>query len=90
MIVVGIVVWLAFGSPDFETSLLAVAMFVAGSELLLWRFLFGVDKKGAVGFERVKFGFKQVGNKLESMDGKITNIEKDVGEIRNKLAGRKK
>lgn len=76
--VIGVVLWLAFGSPEFNTSILMAVIFVAGSEILLWKTLFGFDKRTAVGFEKVRGGFKLMNNKL-------INIERDVSEIKSIL-----
>lgn len=62
--VIGLAIWLAFGSPNFENSLLAIIIFVASSEILLWRFLFSLDKKTALGFEKVR-------NKLDNIEDKL-------------------
>lgn len=74
--VIAVAIWLAFGSPDFENSLLMLIIFVAGSEILLWRALFSVDKRSVISFEKIK-------NKLE-------NIEKDINEIKSSLITIKK
>lgn len=90
--VIGILIWLAFGSPEFERSLIAIGIFVASSEIFLWKALFGfdnknferfskLDKKTSVGFERVRSDFKLVNDRLG-------NIEKSVVEIRDSLLGR--
>jgi len=78
IVIIGVSIWLAFGSPDFERSLLMVVIFFAGSEILLWRNLFDRDRKVAVGFERVRSDFRV-------MDGRLVGIEKSVGEIRDIL-----
>ncbi len=87
--IIGISVWLAFCSPSFETSLLTVAIFFAGSEILLWKFLFFYDKKTAVGFEKVRGDLKVMGNKFESIENRLGGIEGGIGEIRDKLIKRR-
>lgn len=78
--VIGIALWMLFGSPTLEVGLVSISLFVAGSEILLWRALFSVDKRTAIGFEKVKFGFERVDNRLK-------NIEKDVNEIKRNIIG---
>jgi len=85
VVIIGVSIWLAFGSPDFQNSLLMVVLFFAGSEILLWRNLFVRDKKVAVGFERVKLDFEKVRSDFRVMDGRLAGIEKSVGEIRDIL-----
>lgn len=78
--VIGIALWMLFGSPTLEVGLVSISLFVAGSEILLWRALFSVGKRTAIGFEKVKFGFERVDNRLK-------NIEKDVNEIKRNIIG---
>ncbi len=78
LIIVGLLIWLAFGSPEFESSLIAIGIFVAGSEILLWRAFFSIDKRTSIGFERVKLDFERVNDKLGG-------IENDVNEMKNTL-----
>src|SRR3989338_1346743 len=90
--IIATVIWLAFGSPEFEKSLLMIMIFVAGSELLLWRTLFAIDKKSSIGFERVRPDFKQVnsrldvmGNGISGIKSKLINIKNDVSNIKNSI-----
>lgn len=78
LVALGIAIWLAFGSPEFENSFLAVIIFVATSEILLWRFLFAIDKRSAVGFEKVK-------NRLENVENRLINIDSSIIKINKKL-----
>lgn len=84
---IGVAIWLAFGSPDFNNSMIMIVIFVASSGILLWRTLFvfdnknslklsEIDKKTSLGFERVKSDFKDVNNKLG-------NLNKEVREVKN-------
>lgn len=95
-VIVGMSVWLAFGSPDFEKSLLMIVIFVATSEILLWKALFAfdkrnatrlffIDKKTAVGFERIKLGFEKVRSDFKEVNNKLKNIEIDVGDIKDNI-----
>lgn len=88
--VISMVIWLAFGSLSFENGFLVIAILIAGSEILLWRALFTIDKRTAVGFERVKLDFERVNNKLGNMENKLANIEDNIAEIKNGLVGIKK
>lgn len=83
--IIGISLWLAFGSPEFESSLIAVGLFVAGSEILLWRAFFNIDKKTSIGFERVKFGFEKVKLGFERVDNGLKNIENDVRDVKSNI-----
>jgi len=94
--IIGVVIWLAFGSPEFKSSLLMIVIFVASSEILLWRTLFTFDKKNAMrllsfdkktslGFEKVRSDFKLVNNKLENMEKNINEIKDNIISINKKL-----
>ncbi|MBU1136024.1 MAG: hypothetical protein ABIG37_00025 [Nanoarchaeota archaeon] len=69
--VIGIVIWLAFGSPGFETSLFMIALFVATSEILLWRNLFAIDKQTAVGFEKIRSKLVKIESSLKRIETKL-------------------
>ena len=69
---VGMAIWLVIGSPTLETGLLIIVIFIASSEILLWKTLFNIDKKTAIGFERVKNNFNIKFNELNT---KLENIE---------------
>ena len=65
---VGVAVWLMVGSPTIETGLLMIVIFIAGSEILLWKALFGVDKKIGVGFYKIKDELNKINIKLGGME----------------------
>jgi len=52
---IGVAIWLLIGSPTIEQGLLMITIFIASSEILLWKTLFKIDKKTAVGFEKTKY-----------------------------------
>lgn len=96
LVIIGIAVWLAFGSPEFENSLITIGIFVATSEILLWKFLFSMDnknidrfskldKKTAIGFEKVKSDFKLVNNRLGNIEKNINEIKDNIININDKL-----
>lgn len=63
-LIIATALWLLSGSPLETDALISIALFVAASELLIWRKLFDIDKKTAVGFEKVKSELKNIKNKL--------------------------
>ena len=96
LVVIGIAIWLAFGSPDFENGLIAIVIFVASSEILLWKTLFtfdkksvarlsSIDKRTSIGFERVKLDFERVNDKLQSIKNDINEIKSNIIGINKKL-----
>ncbi|MBU3912529.1 MAG: hypothetical protein KKB21_02110 [Nanoarchaeota archaeon] len=74
-LVVCIAVWKMVGSPTDTAALISVSLFIIGSEILLWKTLFSIDKKVACGFIKMKYDmdnkFNQINNKLESIDNLI-------------------
>ena len=73
---VGVAVWLVLGSPTIETGLLMIVIFIAGSEILLWKALFKVDKRTAVGFEKVRGDINKRHLELKSDLKEIKNLIK--------------
>lgn len=61
-------IWKLIGSPTDTASLIAIALFVAGSEILLWKSIFSTDKKISIGFIKIR-------NDIKSLNDKIGNIE---------------
>ena len=59
-LVVCIAVWKLIGSPTDTSALVSVSLFVVGSEILLWRALFLMDKKDACGFIKIKHEIKDM------------------------------
>ena len=71
MAIVAIALWLLSGSPPETDALIALALFVAASELLIWRNMFSIDKKTTVGFMNVKHNADkirfEINNKLDKL-----------------------
>ena len=64
---VGVAVWLLVGSPTIEQGLLMITIFIATSEILLWKTLFLIDKKTAISFEKVKSRFDKIDYQLNEI-----------------------
>ena len=69
---IGVAVWLFLGSPTIETGLLMIVIFIAGSEILLWKTIFNMDKRTAVGFVKLK---NDLNNARSELNIKLENIE---------------
>jgi len=70
--VIGVIIWMLSGSPPLENSLLMISIFIATSELLLWKALFKIDKKTALGFEKIK---KSMNNNYSQIKNHLNKIE---------------
>lgn len=67
-----VALWKLVGSPTNTATLISITLFVAGSEILLWRALFSMDKKVTIGFIKMK---NDMNDKFSQMDNKLNNIE---------------
>lgn len=70
ILLIAIALWMLSGSPTDSSAIVAIAVFVAASEILLWKSLFSMDNKNSVGFERIR--------------NDINNLRKDIREA-NKI-----
>ena len=54
ILIIALAIWLLSGSPTDTSAIVALAVFVAASEILIWKSLFNMNKKTAIGFEKIK------------------------------------
>ncbi len=77
--IIAVAIWLLIGSPPLENGLLMIVIFVAGSEILLWKALFKIDNKTSTGFIKIRNELANLGknfnNKLDSLDNKLNSID---------------
>jgi len=78
-LIAGTAIWKLFGSPTDTAALISIALFMAGSEILLWKTFFAMDKKVSIGFIKMK---NDLDNKLRKIDNKLENIENSVRRSR--------
>ena len=71
-LIVGIAIWKLFGSPTDTAALISIALFVAASELLIWKKMFSIENKTTVGFMKIKYELKDTKNEINA---KLNNIE---------------
>ncbi|MBS3088484.1 hypothetical protein J4402_01760 [Candidatus Pacearchaeota archaeon] len=65
--IVAIAIWKLFGSPTDTSSIIAIALFVAGSELIIWKYVFNLEKKTAVSFTKLKYEINKRFDTLENL-----------------------
>ena len=53
-LIIALAIWLLSGSPTDTRAIIALAVFIAASEILIWKSLFNIDKRTAIGFEKIK------------------------------------
>lgn len=71
MLIVGVAIWKLVGSPTDTATLIAVILFFASSELLIWRKMFEIEKKTAVSF--IKIG-NELKEDIHNLDMKIEKL----------------
>jgi len=83
--IIMIALWMLQGSPKEENALTALALFVAGSELLLWRALFKTDKITSIKFEKIDkkitLSFERIGSDINNLKSNIDNQLKEVKNL---------
>ncbi|MBI2628976.1 hypothetical protein HYW74_02745 [Candidatus Pacearchaeota archaeon] len=83
---IAIAFWLLSGSPPEENALITITIFVATSELLIWRKIMSMDKNTAVSFIKLRkdidIRFLGVNNRFDNVDEKMSRIENLI--IKNK------
>lgn len=76
LLIIAIAIWKVFGSPTDTATLITVTLFIAGSEILLWKAVFSLDKKTSCGFTKVKYELsemrKDVDKRFDSLEKLIT------------------
>ena len=75
---IAIAIWILSGSPDLTGGLISVMVFVAASEVLLWKSLFSIDKKNAIGFEKVRYEFKNMRSTIIKIESSLERIEQKL------------
>ena len=85
--IIGIALWLLSGSPTEISAIIAVGIFVASSEIMIWKAFFKnnekttiklekIDKKTSISFEKVKSRFDKIDIKLENIQDQIKNLNR--------------
>ena len=77
---IGIAIWLVIGSPTIETGLLMIVIFIAASEIVIWKTLFKIDKKTCIGFIKIK----------NEMHNKFVEVNNNLNEIKLLIKEKKK
>ena len=71
-LIVGVAIWKIFGSPTDTASLIAISLFIASSEILIWRAIFSIEKRTSIGFIKIR---NQMDNKFNQTNNRLENIE---------------
>ncbi len=82
LIIIGTALWLLHGSPPESSAIITVALAFAGSELLIWKKIFLIEKRTTIGFMKMKHEFDK--NNL-MINNRFDKIEDKLNIINNKL-----
>ena len=63
--IIALAIWLLFGSPTDTSAIIALAVFIAASEILLWKAIFSIDKRTSVGFMKLRNDLNNQHNELK-------------------------
>lgn len=72
LLIIAVALWMLHGSPTEIGAIIGIAVFVASSEILIWRTLFNIDKKTSIGFIKIK---SDVDRKFFEVNTKLDKIE---------------
>jgi len=79
IIIIAIAIWKLVGSPTDTAALISITLFIAVSELSLWKKMFLMEKKTEVGFMKVKENINLLRNDLKhylnNTNQRLDNIE---------------
>ena len=78
--IVSICIWMLNGSPALESALITLGLFVIGSEALLWKKFFAIDKNTAIGFVKVSSDLKEKHNEIKN---ELVNMKNEFTDIKN-------
>ena len=93
LLIIGTALWLLHGSPPESSALITIAIFFAGSELMIWKRIFKIennfnndfskmDKNITVSFMKLRSDFDK--NNL-MINNRFDKIEEKLNIINNKL-----
>ena len=92
-LIIGVAIWKLIGSPTDTATLISVALFFVGSEILLWKTFFSVEKKTAISFIKIKGEiekqYSKVNINLNEINLDINNIKSSINKIETLLTNKR-
>ncbi len=79
---IALILWKLVGSPTDTATLITIALFIVGSEILIWKSIFKIDKKTSLGFMKMR---NHMDNKFDSVDNKFNQVNSRLDNIENLL-----
>ena len=86
LLIISVALWKLVGSPTDTEALIAISLFVAGSEILIWKAIFAADKKTSISFVKIKNDIDIVKN---HMDNKFNQVNSRLDNIENLIRKKK-
>ena len=80
LLIIGVAIWKLIGSPTDTAALISITLFIAGSEILLWRAIFSIEGKTSVGFERIK---NDLDKQQMNLNFKLDKVNENMNKIEN-------
>lgn len=85
ILVVGLAIWKLVGSPTDTAALISFALFIIGSEVLIWKSIFSIDKKTSIGFTNMKNDMSNIKSEVSYLKNKIEEINLNLNEKLNNI-----
>jgi len=90
LLTIGVAIWMLYGSPTESSAIIAVALFVATSELMIWRKLFSIEKNSKLYISKidknVSISFMKMKNNI---DRRFSEVDTKLDNINNLLIKRR-
>ena len=71
-----VILWLLKGSPTLNSAIISIGIFIIGSELMLWKNHFKIDKNTTVSFIKLKNDISNINKNINEINNKLNNIER--------------
>ena len=81
-LIVGVAIWKIVGSPTDTAALISISLFIAGSEIMIWKTFFRMDKKVSIGFIKIR---NEIDNKLGNLNNSFNNLTSNLNRIDSKI-----
>lgn len=64
---IAVAIWKLFGSPTDTATLITITIFVAASELIIWKKIFSIEKNTAISFVKMRNDISNKHNELKNL-----------------------
>lgn len=82
LLIIGTALWLLHGSPPESSALITIALFFAGSELMIWKRIFKIENRTSISFMKIKH---EIEKNNFMINNRFDKIEEKLNIINNKL-----